>query len=190
MSKDTKSKIVNFARKLFSTVGVNNTTMSEVAKSSGLGRRTIYTHFRSRDELYDMVVALDIDAIFGKLKKISSQDIDPRSKMIMFVREHFNIIKELTAANRAIKYDFLKGDKRIEALRRTLDRDESHLIAEIINEGLRDRSFRSGNMYRRAKVILFSLKALERHCVLDRFGEESEKMIDQMIELLVDGLAQ
>ena len=44
----TKAKLVDVARQLFAKMGVENTTMNDIALASKKGRRTLYTYLRAR----------------------------------------------------------------------------------------------------------------------------------------------
>ena len=44
----TKAKLVDVARQLFAKMGVENTTMNDIALASKKGRRTLYTYFNSK----------------------------------------------------------------------------------------------------------------------------------------------
>lgn len=188
MAKETKNSIIFFATKLFSTVGVQNTTMAEVARVSGLGRRTIYTHFKSRKELYDVVVQIEVRRLFRRLAKVVDLDVDPLAKMSIFINEHYNCIRDLTNGNRAIKRDFLRFDRRVEILRRDLDIAEHNLIESILKDGLKRDVFRECDTTISSKVILAHIKSIEVNIILDRFGEESKGMIEATIELLTRGV--
>lgn len=188
MAKETKNSIIHFATKLFSTIGVQNTTMAEVARVSGLGRRTIYTHFKSRQELYDVVVQVEVRRLFRRLAKVVDVDVDPLAKLELFIKEHYNCIRDLTNANRAIKRDFLRFDRRVEVLRRDLDIAEQNLIESILQGGLKKSVFRDCNTSVTAKVILAHIKAIEVAVILDRFSEESREMIEAAIELITNGV--
>ena len=43
----TKAKLVDVARQLFAKMGVENTTMNDIALASKKGRRTLYTYLSS-----------------------------------------------------------------------------------------------------------------------------------------------
>ena len=47
----TKAKLVDVARQLFAKMGVENTTMNDIALASKKGRRTLYTYFKSKEEI-------------------------------------------------------------------------------------------------------------------------------------------
>ena len=44
----TREKLVDVARQLFAKMGVENTTMNDIAMASQKGRRTLYTYFKSK----------------------------------------------------------------------------------------------------------------------------------------------
>jgi AcrR family transcriptional regulator len=46
--------------------------MVDVAKASGLGRRTIYTYFKTREELFHAVIKKEIDNIIKRLNAVIS----------------------------------------------------------------------------------------------------------------------
>ena len=52
----TKAKLVDVARQLFAKMGVENTTMNDIALASKKGRRTLYTYFKSKEDIYLAVV--------------------------------------------------------------------------------------------------------------------------------------
>ena len=48
----TRQNLVDVARQLFAKNGIANTTMNDIAKASGKGRRTLYTYFKSKEDVY------------------------------------------------------------------------------------------------------------------------------------------
>jgi len=47
-----KTDIIDAAERLFFSKGYNNSTMDEVAKESGFTKRTLYSYFTSKEEIY------------------------------------------------------------------------------------------------------------------------------------------
>ena len=65
----TKAKLVDVARQLFAKMGVENTTMNDIALASKKGRRTLYTYFKSKDEIYLAVVESELDILSDMMKE-------------------------------------------------------------------------------------------------------------------------
>ena len=71
----TKAKLVDVARQLFAKMGVENTTMNDIALASKKGRRTLYTYFKSKDEIYLAVVESELVYRNGTLRAYFFRDI-------------------------------------------------------------------------------------------------------------------
>ena len=52
----TRQKLVDVARQLFAKNGIANTTMNDIAVASGKGRRTLYTYFNRKEDVYSAVI--------------------------------------------------------------------------------------------------------------------------------------
>ena len=50
---DTRELIIDVARRLFAQQGIESTTIGDVATASNKSRRTIYTYFKSKEELLE-----------------------------------------------------------------------------------------------------------------------------------------
>ena len=53
MVTKTRDKLIEVARQLFVHKGIENTTMNDIANASDKGRRTIYTYFKNKKEIYN-----------------------------------------------------------------------------------------------------------------------------------------
>ena len=51
-----RDNIIDHAEKLFSELGIENTTMDIIAKDTGISKRTVYTYFSSKTELYQAIL--------------------------------------------------------------------------------------------------------------------------------------
>ena len=78
----TKAKLVDVARQLFAKMGVENTTMNDIALASKKGRRTLYTYFKSKEDIYMAVVESELDILSDIMKRVVEKDISPDQKII------------------------------------------------------------------------------------------------------------
>ena len=81
----TKARLVDVARQLFAKMGVENTTMNDIALASKKGRRTLYTYFKSKDEIYLAVVESELDILSDMMKRVADKDISPDKKIIEMI---------------------------------------------------------------------------------------------------------
>jgi len=59
----TKNNLIDVARQLFAKKGVENTTMNDIAEASQRGRRTLYTYFSSKNEIYKAVIESELNVL-------------------------------------------------------------------------------------------------------------------------------
>ena len=78
----TKIKLVDVARQLFAKNGVDNTTMNDIAIASKKGRRTLYTYFKSKEEIYVAVVESELEVLSDELERVASEAIAPDIKIL------------------------------------------------------------------------------------------------------------
>ena len=56
----TKKKLIDVARDLFATKGKKDVTMNDIAESSQKGRRTLYTYFSRKEDVYYAVIESEL----------------------------------------------------------------------------------------------------------------------------------
>ena len=95
--------------------------MDDLAKASGLGRRTIYTYFKSREELYHEVINREIDVILKQLTRVASMKISPEKKIARFMVNHMKTNENLIRKDRILRMEFLKRSEKIENFRKVID---------------------------------------------------------------------
>ena len=66
----TRAKLVDVARQLFAKNGVDDTTMNDIAVASKKGRRTLYTYFKSKEDIYMAVVESELEMLSGAMEKV------------------------------------------------------------------------------------------------------------------------
>src|SRR5690625_464196 len=57
MGIDRRQEILNAATKSFSLYGYKATTMDQVSKLANVGKGTIYTFFKNKEELFDNIIS-------------------------------------------------------------------------------------------------------------------------------------
>ena len=85
MVKKTRDRFIEVARSLFARKGVENTTMNDIATASDKGRRTIYTYFKSKREIFNAVIESETDDLLRNLRMIVAKPISPEQKLYEYV---------------------------------------------------------------------------------------------------------
>ena len=63
----TRDKLIDIARQLFAHKGIENTTINDIAIAAEKGRRTIYTYFKNKRDIYNAVVESETDKNIEKI---------------------------------------------------------------------------------------------------------------------------
>ena len=74
----TRAKLVDVARQLFAKKGVEETTMNDIAVASKKGRRTLYTYFKSKEQIYMAVVESELEFLSNKMNGVAMKNISVR----------------------------------------------------------------------------------------------------------------
>lgn len=102
----TRQKLVDVARQLFAKNGVANTTMNDIAVASGKGRRTLYTYFKSKDDIYYAVIESELERLSDKLDEVAENKMRPQDKIIELIYTHLKMIKETVVRNGNLRAEF------------------------------------------------------------------------------------
>ena len=167
----TRDKLIEIARQLFAHKGIENTTMNDIASASDKGRRTIYTYFRSKRDIYNAVVKTESDKIIDKLSAIVAQPVDPQQKLMDFIFARFEAIKESVSRNGTLKAGFFRDVRKVDRARRSNTTSEANMLKQILLEGVNQGVFHIRHVEQTAMVMLLSLQGLDVPYIRDNFSE-------------------
>jgi len=153
--------LVEVARQLFAQKGVVDTTMNDIAAASLKGRRTLYTYFRNKEEIYMACVESELQIVISSLQSVMKLDLEPQEKLEAFVRAHFEVFKEMVNRNGNLHAHFFKDIVEIEKLRRKLDSKEAVMLAQILREGHLKGVFEVKDIKKTAQILQYTIKGLE-----------------------------
>ena len=117
----TRAKLVDVARQLFAKMGVENTTMNDIAVASKKGRRTLYTYFKGKDEIYLAVVESELDILSDMMKRVAEKNISPDAKLLELIYTRLDAVKEVVYRNGTLRANFFRDIWRVEKVRKKFD---------------------------------------------------------------------
>jgi AcrR family transcriptional regulator len=157
----TKSTLIDVAQQLFAKQGVENTTMNDIAKASQRGRRTLYTYFSSKNDIYKAVIESELNGLYKKLEAVVKRDIPSDDKLILLAFTRLSAIKEVVTRNGTLKADFFRDIWQVETVRKEFDKKEIHYLELIIREGFDKGIFELSNIKQTAELLHYAFKGLE-----------------------------
>jgi hypothetical protein len=142
----TREKLIEVARQLFVHKGLENTTMNDIANASDKGRRTIYTYFRNKKEIYNAVLEHESDMMVSKLREIAMSADEPVVQLTKFLALRLEQGRTIVTTYTTIKNLFKFDVKRMDRIRRLVHDKEVSLLNIILDRGVDDGSFDAGRV--------------------------------------------
>lgn len=161
MSNNTKSELIEVARQLFATQGFDNTTMNEIAAKSGKGRRTLYTYFKSKSEVFMAVVETETNRIIEHIEDILPLNIPADEKLKRYILSRLDQVKDTVVRNGSLKAEFFRDVIKLEHARRRLDVRELAILRAILQQGIEEGTFDVDNASVVAVTIHYALRGLD-----------------------------
>ena len=128
----TRQKLVDVARQLFAKNGIANTTMNDIAVASGKGRRTLYTYFNRKEDVYSAVIEAELERLSDKLDEVAAMKMRPQDKIIELIYTHLSMIRETAVRNGNLRAEFFRNIWMVERCERSLMRTKLNCSAKYI----------------------------------------------------------
>lgn len=175
----TRQKLIDIARQLFAKNGVANTTMNDIAVASGKGRRTLYTYFNSKEEVYSAVIESELERLSDKLDEVAAMKMRPLDKVVELIYTHLIMIRETVVRNGNLRAEFFRNIWMVEKVRKKFDDYEIDLFRKVYQEGKADGEFDIDDVSLVADITHYCIKGLEVPFIYGRIGhgltEEASK---------------
>ena len=171
----TRAKLVDVARQLFAKNGVDNTTMNDIAIASTKGRRTLYTYFKSKEDIYIAVVESELDKLAEALDKVAAERIAPDLKILKLIETHLDAIKLIVRRNGTLRASFFRDIWQVERVRRNLNLHEIALFKQVLIEGNEKGIFEVDNVDILADILHYCVKGIEVPYIRGKIGDDLDE---------------
>ncbi len=162
--------LVDVARQLFAKKGIANTTMNDIAVASGKGRRTLYTYFNRKEEIFSAVIESELERLSEKLDEVANKKIPPQEKIIELIYTHLSMIRETVVRNGNLRAEFFRNIWMVEKVRKNFDEYEIELFRKVYSDGKADGEFDIDNVDLVAEITHYCIKGLEVPFIYGRLG--------------------
>ncbi len=182
----TKQLLIDAAREVFARLGVARTTMNDIAEASNKGRRTLYTYFKSKEDVYMAVVSQELELLMVRLKQLMKSKLSPEEKLIEFIFTHLSTTDEIIRNNGSLQADFFSDIKEIQQVRMRTDVQEMRMLRQILNEGIEQGCFVDVDVEMATTIIFYAIRGLEvpytKESVADRMQQRREHIANFIIK--------
>lgn len=174
----TREMLMEKARQLFAKHGFENTTMNDIAEASHRGRRTLYTYFSNKKDIYNACIQAELENMYERLQETVNKEHTATDKLMLFFATRLEIIKEVVTRNGTLRGDFFRDIFRVENVRKTFDKQEIQFLKMILDEGLESGEFELLDTMQTARILHFALKGLEVPYIRGVMTQDPKDSID------------
>lgn len=187
----TREKLIEVARQLFAHKGIENTTMNDIANASDKGRRTIYTYFKNKKEIYNAVIEQESEQMVSQLREILQLNISPVEKLRRFLEIRFALISDFISQGESIKRFFGLDIKRVEKIRKLASEKENEILRSIIDDGINQGFFDESQCkyFESLQFLIFQstdMSYLEESVYI--LSTDKNRFTSDIIEFIINGL--
>jgi len=184
----TRRNLIEVARMLFARDGKKEVTMNDIAEASKKGRRTLYTYFNNKEEIYKAVIDAELESVLQRLIVVSQENLEPDAKLNKHITTHLDAIKNVVTRNGSLRADFFHDIYEVERTRRKIDIKEIMLIKQILIDGIEKRVFKRMDVNMSSMIIFYAIKGLEVPYIRQNLSEEFEKNKNYIVEFVFQGI--
>ena len=191
MVKKTRDRFIEVARQLFARKGVENTTMNDIASASDKGRRTIYTYFKSKRDIFNAVIETESDQLLHKLRMIVAKPARPEEKLYEYISCRLETMKEIVSRNGSLRAGFFLDVRKVDRARALISKKEIALLMDILHDGVDSKVFEIENVKESAIVIMNAIHGLDVPYIrnsLAEYGIGKERMSKLVANLVLNGI--
>jgi AcrR family transcriptional regulator len=141
---ERRAEIVATGARLFAARGIAHTSIRDIGDASGILGTSLYHHFKSKDDLVDLIVRGTTEALDDLYKEAMTSSDNPRDLFAAMVRASFKLFERFPEANVIYMNDFhyLAARPRFDYLKTTEARHHK-MWRSIVASGIESGDFRA-----------------------------------------------
>ena len=192
VQQNIREIILDAADRLLARYGYRKMTMDDLAQEVGIGKGTIYLHFRSKEEIVLSHVDRIVERVLERLHALSESDAAPAAKvremLVVRVMLRFDSVQQYSESVSEVLRDLRAT--LLERREHYFER-EAEMFALVLKDGQRTRAFRRQDAYETARALVAATNSLlpfnlSTHELGKR--KDVEHSVQRIADLLLNGL--
>ncbi len=169
--------------------GIKNLTISQIAKTAGVGKGTIYEYFENKEDIVFEIITAFISEHEKKLFEITDQNISTKDKLFHFfymIHEDENSHKHLNIYREFLAISMTNGTQEMVDFNIKCREKFTDILGQIMKEGIMKGEIRTEAQELVSALLTFKLglvieahtAALDPKDEISRFLEAQFKLIE------------
>ena len=155
-----RSDIACSCMELLLKYGIKNLTISQIAKTAGVGKGTIYEYFENKEDIVFEIITMFITEHEKKLFEITNQNISTKDKLFHFfymIHEDENSNKQLNIYREFLAISMTNGTQEMVDFNIKCREKFTDILGQIIKEGVEKGEIRTEAQELVSTLLTFKL---------------------------------
>ena len=191
-----QGQILHAAKRLFQVHGLHKVTMDDVAKAIGKGRSSLYYYYKSKDEIFDAVIGIEIKEMLTAISRAVDQVSTVEQKINAFCITKLKVLREKRAfynpLDAGMDADAISHFNKMKVIHHNLIiKQEGALLSQILTGGMKTGELRKMNekdLDILIFVLLSSLHGLKREMLMENNFNSFEPAVNTLTHTIIHGL--
>lgn len=189
-SDNMKNSIIDAARQVFLRYGFFKTTMEDISRAVGKGKSSLYYYFKSKEEIFELVLAEELQPHFAEAEQILSSIDDAQQKFYEYLLLRMKILKRLVELYYIEPNGYFEHFTFIEKIRHDYDEAEKGYIKRILEYGNAKGAFDIKDIPRTVDALVAAFKGYEYLCVIEDNESKMDEKLKGFMDLLYYGIVR
>lgn len=186
ISDRKRNKILDAAEKIMSEKGLTESNISEIAESAGVKDSTIYRYFKSKEDLLFSIPGRRMEDVLNNLSEQLQGIRDPISKLSKMIWFHLHFNDTYRGYARLLLLECRSNINFYQHQSYALIRKYAGILLGILNEGVRQKVFRSDVNIKLVRDIIFGLLDWETlSCLAAHEVKETVSDLDDILGMIL-----
>jgi AcrR family transcriptional regulator len=190
-----RNQILDAARTLLFSFGINNLSISKISKHAELGVGTIYFYYKNKEEIFIALQEEGLSLLYNIILQISKKDIKHNDKLIQIALAYYKFSKEQKEYFDIINYFLSSPIVFFEPnLKNQVDmsgRKILMVISEIVLDGISHGVFKEDNPYKFSIMFWGTIHGLLQFKKLEKTvlgNEDHEQLYNYSVAKLINSI--
>lgn len=191
-----QQQILAVAKSLFQVYGLAKVTMDDVAKAMGKGRSSLYYYYKSKDEIFDAVVMIEIREMLAAMAHAVDLASGIEQKLRAFFLTKLEVLREKRAFFKMLDVgmdaDTFSNFQKTKIVHHNLIiSQESILLGQLLTEGISKgelRKMSAAELDMLILVLLSGLRGLKHELELEGNSKKVAPAVNMFTHMAMYGL--
>ncbi len=168
--------------------GIKNLTISQIAKTAGVGKGTIYEYFKNKEDIVFEIITMFITMHEKKLFEITNQNISTKEKLFHFfymIHRDENSRKQLVIYREFLAISMTNGTQEMVNFNIKCREKFTDILSQIVKEGIIKGEIRSETQDMVSVLLTFKLGLIvETHTAALDAKDEINCFLDALFQVI------